>query len=192
MGQKARKWVLLALSFVMALAMFGCSAPAKEEPSTENNVPNTTGQTATDTPATTSASGPTFANGVYKDDKCEIKILEYKVAAAGSELNQYGNKPAIIFWYEVTNINDETLTPSVAWILRFEAVQDNDPNAVNKLEIGMAGDPELSEASYQTVKIGGTVKAAISYSLDDETTPVTLTAKDLLGKEYGTQEFKLT
>ena len=73
----------------------------------------------------------------------------------------------------------------------FEAVQDNDPNVVNTLNVGMLPDDQYLDSQLQSIKVGGTVSNAIAYELDDETTPVTLTAKDILGSEYGSQTFAI-
>ncbi len=43
----------------------------------------------------------------------------------------------------------------------------------------------------QNSKVGGTVSSAVAHELDDSTTPATLVAKNILGGEYGQQEFSL-
>lgn len=74
------------------------------------------------------------------------------------------------------------------WISTFDAVQDNDPNFVNELEVGSSPDSELSRNGLLKIKPGGTVSYAFAYELDDETTPVELIAK-LHGDKVGSQTY---
>lgn len=58
-----------------------------------------------------------------------------------------------------------------------------------------AGGPlpndQFLESPVQNSKVGGTVSSAVAHELDDSTTPATLVAKNILGGEYGQQEFSL-
>lgn len=139
---------------------------------------------------TTNTTGTTFSDGVYTSDEYTITITDYKVIQPGDTGNEYGDKPVIAFWYDTTNVaSDTALNPSTAWMLVFEAVQDNDPNAVNTLNVGMLPDDQFLDSQLQDIKIGGTVSNAVAYELDDLTTPVTLTAQDMFGTVYGSQDF---
>lgn len=139
---------------------------------------------------TTNTTGTTFSDGVYTSDEYTITITDYKVIQPGETGNEYGDKPVIAFWYDTTNVaSDTALNPSTAWMLVFEAVQDNDPNAVNTLNVGMLPDDQFLDSQLQDIKIGGTVSNAVAYELDDLTTPVTLTAQDMFGTVYGSQDF---
>lgn len=139
---------------------------------------------------TANTTGTTFSNGVYTSDEYTITITDYKVIQPGETGNEYGDKPVIAFWYDTTNVaSDTALNPSTAWMLVFEAVQDNDPNAVNTLNVGMLPDDQFLDSQLQDIKIGGTVSNAVAYELDDLTTPVTLTAQDMFGTVYGSQDF---
>lgn len=139
---------------------------------------------------TAETTGASFSNGVYTSDEYTITITDYKVIQPGETGNEYGDKPVIAFWYDTTNTaSDDALDPSTAWMFVFEAVQDNDPNAVNTLNVGMLPDQQFLDSQFQNIKVGGTVSNAISYELDDLTTPVTLTAKDISGTVYGSQDF---
>ena len=136
------------------------------------------------------ASGASFADGVLTTDGYTITITDYKVIQPGETGNEYGEKPVIAFWYDTTNVSDtDGLNPMTAWIMAFEAVQDNDPNAVNTLNVASLPDQQFLDSQMQDIKVGGTVSNAVAYELDDTTTPVTLTAKDIMGTEYGSQEF---
>lgn len=132
----------------------------------------------------------TFADGVLTTDGYTITITDYRVLQPGETGNEYGEKPVIAFWYDTTNVSDtDGLNPMTAWIMAFEAVQDNDPNAVNTLNVASLPDQQFLDSQMQDIKVGGTVSNAVAYELDDTTTPVTLTAKDIMGTEYGSQEF---
>ena len=78
-----------------------------------------------------------------------------------------------------------------AWITVFEAVQDNDPNAVNALNVAGLPDEQFLDSQMQNIKPGGTVANAVAYELDDDTTPVELTARDVMGNAYGSQTYEI-
>lgn len=142
---------------------------------------------------TAETTGATFSDGVYTSDEYTITITDYKVIQPGETGNEYGDKPVIAFWYDTTNTaSDDALDPSTAWMFVFEAVQDNDPNAVNTLNVGMLPDDQFLDSQLQDIKVGGTVSNAVAYELDDLTTPVTLTAQDMFGTVYGSQDFPVT
>ena len=72
------------------------------------------------------------------------------------------------------------------------AIQDNDKNKVNKLQV--AGHPDITLLNDQsvTIKKDGTVSGAVAYELSDLTTPVKLIAyKGVGGAELGSQEFSV-
>lgn len=132
-----------------------------------------------------------FKDNVVETEDLTIKITDYKVIPVGEAGNEYGEAPVIAFWYDTTNkTGQEGVTPLTAWMAVFTAVQDNDPNMVNTLDVGSTPDEAALETQTAEIKEGGTVSCAVAYVLDDETTPVTLTAtKGLLGEELGTQEY---
>lgn len=134
----------------------------------------------------------TFADGVLTTDGYTITITDYRVLQPGETGNEYGDVPVIAFWYDTTNTGaDSDLNASSAWIMVFDAIQDNDPNVVNTLNMGMLPDSQFLDSQTQTIKEGGTVSNAIAYELDDATTPVTLVASDIMEGEYGRQEFAI-
>lgn len=135
-----------------------------------------------------------FSDNVLVTDDYTIKITDYRVIQPGEEGNEYSDVPVIAFWYDTTvtteNPNVE-INPSFAWITAMTAIQDNDPNMVNELSLGMLPDDSCRETQMATIKPGGTVSCAVAYELDDTTTPVMLVAEDILGDEYGSQEFSI-
>lgn len=194
------KLKMIAAIAICAIALTACGGG--EESTAPSSAPQSESQSAAaeETPAPdpadsadqTQADGPSFADNVLTMDDYTITITDYKVIQPGETGNEYGDVPVIAFWYDTTNIsNEDGLNPMTAWILAFEAVQDNDPNAVNTLEVGMLPDQQFLDSQMEEIKVGGTVSNAIAYELDDTTTPVTLTAQDIMGTEYGSQEFAI-
>lgn len=137
-------------------------------------------------------NGTSFANGVLTTDEYIITITDYKVIQPGDTGNEYGDVPVIAFWYDTTNTgSDSDISASVAWIMEFEAIQDNDPNVVNTLNMAPLPDNQFLDSQIEPIKEGGTVSNAVAYELDDVTTPVTLVASNMMDGEYGRQEFSL-
>ena len=80
----------------------------------------------------------------------------------------------------------------MAWLAVFTAVQDNDKNMVNELQVAGHPDDSLIDTQDAKIKKGGTVKNAIAYELSDETTPVTLKAtQGMDGKDLGQKNFEV-
>lgn len=194
-----KKIVPVVFAALLAMTLCACSGQASESAISSNPVSESVASESqsTEEPAqeaveseATDESSPSFADNVLTLDDYTITITDYKVIQPGETGNEYGEKPVIAFWYDTTNVASETdLNPMTAWMLVFEAVQDNDPNAVNTLNVGMLPDQQFLDSQMQSIKVGGTVSNAVAYELDDLTTPVTLTAQDIIGSEYGSQEF---
>lgn len=188
---------VIALAAACVLLLSACSGQETSSASDAADLESSSVQTQQEEPVEEESQpeesdGPSFADNVLTMDDYTITITDYKVIQPGETGNEYGDTPVIAFWYDTTNISSESdLSPSTAWIMVFEAVQDNDPNVVNTLSVGMLPDSQFMDSQIQSIKIGGTVSNAIAYELDDTTTPVTLTAKDILGTEYGSQEFQI-
>lgn len=185
-----RKIIVLVLALIMLLALSACGGGADSEPTAPP------ASEPADTPAPTEAAPASeyyFADNVLVSEDVRIEITDWRVIPAGEEGNEYGDVPVIAFWYTVTNLSgSENVTPIGSWIAMFTAVQDNDPNMVNELEVGMLPDDEYLDTQMATIKEGGTVPCAIAYELDDTTTPVVLTAtRGLLGEELGEQTFNI-
>ena len=106
--------------------------------------------------------------------KYDMEITSHKVIPVGQTGNEYGEKPVLAIWYKVHNISDKELDPSTAWIIITEAIQDNNKDQENKLEVGSLPDEKFLDSQSEKIKIGGTAEMAVAYELDDETTPVEL------------------
>ena len=134
-----------------------------------------------------------FKDNVLVSEDVRIEIKDWKVIPVGDTGNEYGEKPVIAFWYDTTNLSgNENVTPSTAWIAMFTAVQDNDPNMVNELNVGMLPDQQYLDSQMAQIKKDGTVSNAIAYELTDETTPVVLKAtRGIGGDTLGEQTFDI-
>ena len=121
-----------------------------------------------------------------------IKITDWKVIPVGEEGNEYGKNPVIAFWYDTTNTSGGDVDPSTAWIFIMKAVQDNDPNSINELEVASLPDSKFRDSQLEKIKQGGTVSNAVAYELTDEETPVELTAKSsMIGDPIGSMTFEI-
>ena len=141
------------------------------------------------------ASDSNFDGTMLRGNSYSVRITSHKVINPGEEGNEYGDKPVIAFWYDTLVSpdykNDRPIDPMSSWIMNFKAVQDNDPNAINELQIASLPDKNFLQSQMSQIKPGGTVANAVAYELTDTTTPVKLTAKDMIGTEYGSFEYKL-
>ena len=179
---------LLASAISLALMTSACGNNASEA-SSSSSVQGEASDTVS-TPKST-ASGAEFTDGVLETNDLKIEITDVRKIAIGDEGNEYGEKPVIAFWYNTTNKTDEPMPPN-GWIWHFDAVQDNDPNKVNELEVTSHPDMSLIDNSFEDIKPGGTVPDAIGYELDDETTPVKLVASlDFGSEDIGAQSFQI-
>ena len=133
----------------------------------------------------------------FKDNKLvihdlNIRITQTKIIQPGETGNEYGEKPVIAFWYKVTNKTNKEIDAMTAWIAVFKAVQDNNSNTVNELEVASLPDDRFLDSQSQTIKKNGTVENAVAYTLSDTTTPVKLNAtKGIDGKKLGSMTYKL-
>ena len=140
----------------------------------------------------TAKAEPSFSDNVIVTDDYTIEILDYKVIPVGEEGNKYGKAPVIAFWYNTTNTSGKEIDPNSAWIFIMEAVQDNDPNMVNKLNVASLPDSRFLDSQMAKIKAGGTVENAVAYELTDTETPVELTAKpNMFGDPLGTETFEV-
>nr|DAQ38493.1 MAG TPA: protein of unknown function (DUF5067) [Caudoviricetes sp.] len=137
-------------------------------------------------------------NGIYfKDNEAKIedvkiKIKETKVIPVGEAGNEHGEKPVFAIWYEATNLSDKDIDPISAWLAIFTAIQDNNPNTINELEVGALPDENHLDSQSETIKKDGTVENSIAYELDDLETPVTLVANQGIGgEEIGRKEYEI-
>ncbi|HDV0866326.1 TPA: DUF5067 domain-containing protein [Enterococcus faecalis] len=135
-----------------------------------------------------SADKAIFDGTTLKGNAYTVKITNHKVIQPGEKGNEHGEKPVIAFWYDTLVSpdydNSKPIDPSLAWILNFKAIQDNDPNKINELQMSGLPDDQFLDSQTAEIKPGGTVSSAVAYELSDETTPVTLIAKSF-NKEFG-------
>lgn len=121
-----------------------------------------------------------------------IKITDYKILKPGEGANAYGSDYVIYFEYDMTNNSGGKMSPAVEWPCVMKAVQDNSDDTVNTLNPAILIEDKYAEVSMQEIKAGGTVHCSHSYTLDDTTTPVTLTVTNgIAGEELGTMTFKV-
>ena len=148
-----------------------------------------------DEPKITSELQNTDSTRSFKDNVLElptatVTITGHHVIDPGSTGNRFGDKPIVLFDFEMTNKTDKDLKPSDFSIF-FTAIQDNNENSINELEPGFSESTDL-ENMTDSIKKGGTVKGSSAFELDDLTTPVELVAKDNFGEtEVGSQTYKL-
>lgn len=185
---------IMALSIVGLLAACGSSSEVPEAGTT--STPDTEEQQEAQEDAKQEEQQeeqqeiPYFNDGVLETDDMTIKVTDYKVLQAGEDINKYGDGPIIVFYYDITNKTGKEMTPSVQWPLYFDAIQDNDENSVNELNIAITfGDD--NDVEMQKIEKGGTVSANCAYKLDDDVTPVDLVAKEMLGDELGSMRCEI-
>lgn len=176
----------IAAVAVAAMTLVGCSSPAPDK-----EVPAAGETVAVDAPTEAPVAEASFKDSVLTTPEVTIKITEVKTIPVGEKGNEYGQKPVIAFWYEVTNVAGDDVTPS-DWLFNFTAYQDNDPNIENELNVGSLPDEAFLDTQMENIKQGGTVANAVAYELDDITTPVKLVASNDLGMtEIGSMTFEL-
>lgn len=131
-------------------------------------------------------------SGIAVTKDFTITILDYKVVQPGEDLNPFGEKPILMFEYNITNTSDKDDVMPVYWTWVMTAVQDNNDNYVNTLDTSVYFEDPYLDTALSQIKPGGTVKGAIAYELSDLVTPVVLTAKtDILGNEIGSVAFPI-
>ena len=176
-----QKMLTHCLDAIMCVSFAACGS--NETNKTESSV---------EVPKETNDSKYYFKDGVMQAEDVKIEITDYKIIQPGEKGNEYSQKPVIAFWYNTTNLSDHELN-SLVWLDFFTAIQDNDPNIINELQVGSLPDERFSYTQTESIKPGGTAPSAIAYELDDTTTPVTLKAiKGYDGIELGEQIFNLT
>lgn len=182
-----KRFILAATVLCLSASLYGCGG---------NSAENTADDAAVVTDKGASENKELgdyyFSDNVLVSEDVKIEITDYKVIPVGEPGNEYGEKPVIAFWYNTTNLSDKEIDPSSAWIAMFTAIQDNNPNAINELNMGMLPDDQFLDSQVEVIKQGGTVANAVAYELDDDVTPVTLKAtKGIAGEELGEQEYTI-
>lgn len=181
---------------LLLLLATGCGATEETVSTTEDTTSGS--ETVTETIETEETENEAAESDVYfKDGEAKlidlkIQITETKVIPPGEPGNKYGDKAVLAIWYDTTNLTGKDIDPTSAWMIVFEAIQDNDPNAVNTLEVGMLPDEQFLDSQLETIKQDGTVSNAVAYELDDLETPVTLVAtQGITGDKLGEQTIEI-
>ncbi|AMC01203.1 Uncharacterised protein [Aerococcus viridans] len=190
-----KKLVLVGLS-VFALAACGAneSESAEESSTSTSQEVSVSEESSTESvaPEETTSSEWTFDGTVAEIEDVKVEITDYHVIPIGEPGNEYGESPVIAFWYDATNKSGDDINAMSAWMAIFTAVQDNDPNVINELEVASLPDEQYLDSQMETIKEGGTVSNAWGYYLTDETTPVTLIAtQGIMGEEIGQHNFEI-
>ena len=193
--KKKNPW-LIAVGVVVILGVIGIAfGNNSDESAGTNSTPNNSSSVvSSDSSSSSKETSPSeyFANNELVTKDIKIVITDYKVIQPGETGNEYGDKPVIAFWYDTTNVSGkEGTNATTAWITCFEAIQDNDPNVVNTLNVGMLPDSTFTDSQLKDIKAGGTVSNAIAYELKDTTTPVLLKASVLGLTDLGEQTFDI-
>lgn len=172
--------VACAVGSIVLLSGCGGTTPTSGVPSAGSVDPGTSAS-ANPGETETAAKDPSFVDGVLTTPNMKIVITRHKVIPVGKKGNEYGDKPVIAFWYKTTNLSGKKISP-MEWLFVFTAYQDNNPNAMNELDVSsLPPDDAFLGTQTETIKKGGTVEDAVAYELDDQTTPVELVASDDLG-----------
>ncbi len=110
----------------------------------------------------------------------------------GGELTEPNDKDILAIWYDTTNISGVNNLTSLAFVTAINAVQDNNSNFINTLQVG--GTPFInpngsyndtfSNSQMQNIKKDGTVAGVMAFDLTDTTTPVKLTSNDNFSGSY--------
>ena len=166
----------LILSIILVIVYTAAFAGAAKAIIDNDTVPSASGAHSAKPGSSTS-----FKDGVLITPEMKIVITSHKIIPVGKKGNEYGSKPVIAFYYTTTNLTDKKLDPTTAWLFAFKAIQDNDPNAVNELDIAGLPDAKYLDTQLEDIKNGGTVGNAVAYELSDEKTPVDLVASGDLG-----------
>ena len=186
---KAKGLIFIGLS---ALTLAACGGGKDATPSSTAAAPAESTSSVVAESSEKPKSGYYFENGEVVIRDLKIKITDHKVIQPGETGNEHGDVPIIAFWFDTTNLSDKEISPSIAWFAVFKAIQDNNPNSVNELEVSSLPDQQFLDSQMEDIKQGGTVSHAIGYKLDDNTTPVTLVARQGLGGDkLGEQTFEI-
>lgn len=198
-NKKKKHGCLIAVGVVVVLGVIGAALGGNQNSDSttgsSSSITSSSITSSTDSSASNSTgnqSSEYFANNELVTEDIKIVITDYKIIQPGETGNEYGDKPVIAFWYDTTNVSGKAGTnATTAWMTYFEAIQDNDPNVVNTLNVGSLPDNAFLDSQLQEIKQGGTISNAVAYELDDTTTPVTLKASLLGLNDLGEQTFEI-
>jgi len=202
-----KKLASLGLVFFAAVSLAACgetkdnssssysSTKVAETTVSSSHVESSSATEKSDSNFVDTADQASFDGSILKGNAYSIKITDHKVIQPGEKGNEYGDSPVIAFWYDTMVAEDydnsTAIDPTSAWIMNFKAIQDNDPNLVNELNIASLPDEQYLDSQTATIKPGGTVSNAVAYTLTDSETPVTLKASSMMGADFGSKEFSI-
>lgn len=190
--ENMNKKLIFSATIISVLLLGACGDDKKTEDKEIKETGDITANSGKEKVTTEKSEDVYFKDNEVKLVDLKINITETKVIQPGEAGNEYGEKPLFAIWYATTNLSDKDIDPSTAWIAVFTAIQDNDPNSINEINMGALPDDSFLDSQMETIKKDGTVKNAVAYELDDLETPVTLIAtQGLLGKELGRQDFNI-
>lgn len=179
---KIKKMLLLVIACILVIGLAGCGGNKENKKESEE----------VKTTAEKKEPKYQFKNNVVEMEDISIKITKVKIIKVGEKGNEYGKKPVIAFWYKTTNKTDKEIDPMTAWHAAFNAYQDNNPNAMNEINMTACPDERFIDSQMEVIKKNGTVENAVAYELDDLKTPVTLKAhKGYSGDFLGEKEYKI-
>lgn len=190
-----KRFLVLSVIGIMIGLLAACGGNETTQQSEDENTK--TENSSSDSETKSDESEKTIEEVYFKDNEAKlndlkIKITETKVIQPGEAGNEYSEKPVFAIWYETTNLSDKDIDPTTAWTVVFTAVQDNNPNAVNELNVGALPDEQFLDSQLETIKKDGTVKNAVAYELDDLETPVTLIAtQGISGDKLGEKDYNI-
>ncbi len=197
MEEFMKKIVGLGLILISSITLGACgnddsNSGTSKEATTNTSTIVTLESNSSTAESSSSEQTATFKDGVASLVDIDIKITKHAVIQPGQPGNEYGDQPVIAFWYDTTNKTGKDIDPTTAWMAVFSAIQDNDPNMENKLQVASLPDEQYLNTQTNKIKQGGTVSNAVAYTLTDTTTPVTLVAtQGIAGDEIGKQDYAI-
>lgn len=186
-----KRILAILLAGMMAISATACGGSGGDASTDTENTGNE--DETVEVPDSDETVEASFKDDTLTINDAVIKITGVEVAPANEEYGE--TSPTLIFTYDYTNTSDEPQQPGIVWIACFSATQETE-TTIEDLDVAM--DPqdekyaEMNEMSYTDVKPGATVQSVISYSINDPSQPVTLTAtQGMLGEELGTKVINL-
>ncbi|EAD9710648.1 DUF5067 domain-containing protein [Listeria monocytogenes] len=125
--------------------------------------------------------------GIIENEQTKIQITSHEIIPIGEKGNESGDKPIIVFWFEVTNKSDEITSALKSWAGQIVVYQDTRSDLINTLNTTILNDAQFLDSSsrvLEDIKKGDTVKCAIAYELDDDEIPVDLVDRDIVSGEF--------
>lgn len=116
-----------------------------------------------------------FKNNFLKINDLTVKITKTAVIPKGNKGNQYNEGDVFTIWYDITNTSGKKDISPLTAVMLFEATQET-KNTDKKLDVGSSEDKKLTDIQDDNIKKGKTSKGSISWILNDNKTPIKLSA----------------